>query len=164
MQPVRSSPRPIEKDQEHRIVLPNPQVIIAHIHVKRVRGAGHLQSLRCLELKECQARFDVAVLIVGEQQQIIPIILFEAMCCVTLIDDEPLDEVDALVGDHMLPRALLFGAGIGRATSRFLPESGQSHSTAPKPCNPLGSDYNPRQRSRHQGRERPVPESRRLAD
>src|SRR5205814_2227233 len=105
--PVSPSAGSIEQDQNDRELLLPPQVVIADVQVANVGGPHSLQVLRCFELQVNQARFGVTLLVEGEQQQIVAVVLFYSLRRVAPVNNEPLDVIDTLVGNHVLPGALL---------------------------------------------------------
>ena len=86
------------------MLLPHPQVVIPHIQVENVVGPDGLQCFRGLELKEDKSRLDVALLVIGEQEQIVAVVLLHPLGGVPLFEDEPLHVMDAQVRDHVLSR------------------------------------------------------------
>src|SRR5207302_10046929 len=123
-EPVGPSPRSIEQNQDNWHLLPYPQVVIPDVQVEDVVRADGLQGFRRLALEVRQARFGVALLVVGEQEQVVAVVLLQPPRRAALYD-EPFHVVDALVRDHVLPGALL-------ARPEDLP--GPESSGRPGPC------------------------------
>src|SRR5262249_62390928 len=106
MEPIGSPPGSLEQNQDNRRLDKNPEIVIPDVQIEDEAGADGLQGFRCLELKVRRIRLDVALFIVGKQDQVVAIVAVQSLSGMPLLEDEPLNMVDAQIRIHVFPGTL----------------------------------------------------------
>jgi hypothetical protein len=85
----------------------HPEVVIPDVQVENIGRASGLQRFGGLELEGQKVRLAVALLVIGEQEQIVAVVLLHSLGGVARVNNVPLHAVHALIRNDVLARSAL---------------------------------------------------------